>query len=442
MPIDNFRPFNRDGQIRAGELRRLAQAAGQRSRVYGQQPFVDCAAGLAIGPAPTTAKTLWAELTYAAPYYEAEAGLRPFGGYSWRQVLGPTAGDVATASGTLAGSAGVVLHCNLTAGSATVTVNESSSLSFYGTFALAPGQPVSGTGVPAGATVQAIHSTTSLTLSAPATANGSAVALTFAQYLAAFERTRNQLVPVGAPNSTGGVGVSDGFLGAYVELQLATDPQTLVPYYVFDYPGAGFEVALVYVSNRQVNDTGGSAVGAFPGLAYAASLYNFVGNGTPPLQLPTPFSPCWVRSEWGVFDAGATSDGTDRWGHPLPGLYYLGRGGALLGHSSSDASLDRPLYYVQPFPVAGYVKLQSNTSAAGGTYGTLYPATMYASSLLTLPLAGQTGTGVLGTDCWVDNATLAAAPTTGHTYRAQMDGWDTATDPVSGHSQTRPVFAV
>lgn len=63
------------------------------------------------------------------------------------------------------------------------TTNSSTAVTTGDTTYLYPGQPVSGTGIPTGATVASITSTTAFVLSVAATATGTAVTLTFSPFL-------------------------------------------------------------------------------------------------------------------------------------------------------------------------------------------------------------------------------------------------------------------
>ena len=116
--------------------------------------------------------------------------VRGTGPYSWReQMLQPTGEYIDLGDAGLAGSCEVVMDGTTGSGSATVS-------GLADTTGLVRGQPVSGTGVPAGARILTVDSASQVTLTANATASGTA-SLTFAVFAAAYERNLVEGVGIG-----------------------------------------------------------------------------------------------------------------------------------------------------------------------------------------------------------------------------------------------------
>jgi len=132
----------------------------------------------------------------------------------------PITGAGISASTTIAsvGSTSITLSANATASTVTLTGNTSTGAavpncitSLSSTTGLYVGQPVTGTNIPAGATIAAIDSSTQVTLSAPVTGTGSGITFTFytkftvgrtfAGYQGDVVGTHSHSIPVG--NQTG-----------------------------------------------------------------------------------------------------------------------------------------------------------------------------------------------------------------------------------------------
>jgi len=116
--------------------------------------------------------------------------LRGDGPYSWKEEMLQPAGqfdDLGDAG--LAGSCEVVMDGTTASGSPAIT-------GLADTTGLVRGQPVSGTGVPAGAVILSVDSSSQVTLTANATASGT-VSLTFGLHAAAYERNGATGIPAG-----------------------------------------------------------------------------------------------------------------------------------------------------------------------------------------------------------------------------------------------------